>query len=799
MFKEVAQIQQLEKRRERLSYVAEQRESLPGKIGTGKLKTAIDIDITIKIGNVRKSVTESAGKLKDSLISFESKAEEAVLETARNYPVLVEQRRSQLAQLSELVADPDTGLTVDDLRIHQQEFEELITLPQTSILFQRGLEKVNEKKDTIGIEPEPKPDIFKFENGEAVVGESGRILRKLFPFGTDHIVSSQELLEEITIDQSGNHQDKIQLFNHRLEEVSPILLTKGLRLSHIHNQNDPKVVAGYYVETFGPNARITLLGDTVRFELGNGTSQIRLNNNEWNLLRTLYNGEPMLESDLARDSYLNTQELRTTAINSLNKTLAGLIGVYPAVISLGDDNFGHWFKVKNISVIRKDQFIPVYPSRQETLRLIFQDHPNLSKQEIINALGKSTARIRAPRELTETQAKFALANAISRLTNRVKENIATEEEVKLHQQMVEYMVKQNLSDRKSLILHVENKLTNTQITSVDKIEPTPLEDPGSIEYVDDTVPIEAVEFGELLSRADIALVAERLESNRTNLETILKHKGVDLIDSEAIFKLVNILTQGQKLKELEEKTVNEQDQYLDDYRRNSFEKAKATIKAPDFGKILEEIETKSLDVWSLLVNLSEINEVLEDSGQTEGIAILAQDQESLGEILVNIISEKSTSNNDTNAEDEIPDNDNFPDQGITVSPPTEAIIPGEKNQKLSRRERRDMERKNIRDALIKYLDEVLREVGDNSLNAWQAGEKFHILKRGILLKATEGEWISPAQVGGYSRYNAADIASLIYFSNNNVLDRKGRKQVYDIAKEEYAKIKKRKTTGKFLQ
>jgi hypothetical protein len=446
---------------------------------------------------------------------------------------------------------------------------------------------------------------FAFEDGKVVEGETGKILSKLSPFGTNHIVSSQELLREIAIGQPVNAQ---------LEEIRPILLTKGLRLAHVPNQNNPEEIAGYYVESYDPNIRMSLLGDTMRYSSESGEKQTRLVEDQWSLLRALHKGEPRSANDLPKSFAVKNPDSQKVFIAQLNKQLADVTGREETVVTFGNQEFGQWYKTKDTSITFMSRYLPVYPSRQEALSLIFRG--NSSAKDIIKALGQTSGNRRAARELSIPQARMAFSKALARLENRMSAGISTEEETELHKQMQKYMEEHSLSDREMLKLHIVGKLT---------------------------------------------------DSNALPTSDVPVNGDLDLPED------------------------------------------------------LDKAENTTADNSNLAIKETTVFEA-----------------------------------------------------------PT---------KKLNKRERKE---KKMGDELIKYLKFVIEEIENDTLNARQAGEKFTLLKSGVIFKASQGHWISSKTIGGQFVYNPSHLATMMYIQNNNVQDPRSRKKVFGLAKQEYEKMQKKK-------
>lgn len=475
---------------------------------------------------------------------------------------------------------------------------------------------------------------FRFEDVLAVTGEEGKILSKLSPFDPHHIVSREELMQALSSEDTPTDQ---QAFDQCLREVKDILDWRRFRLGELPNPKYPdnKDGNGYYVETVRrQQVNITLLGDTVRYrDRQNQTKQIRLSEDQYRILWQLSGGEPKLDKELAD----RVSDDPNTIVDLLNSKLADLTGVKEIITSLGNARFGNWHKInQDARIVRRTGYYPLRSTRQDALKLIFQDSPDTSKEEIINTLGLTSGRIRAPRPLTDPQAARALRNAVLGLRNRTSQSIATEEEVVLYEKMQKYITKHNLSDERDLSVHIANKLgIGREPLSVSDESPADVIDGNGtedIDYEEIHLPsIETPEFGNL-SKRDVALIAERLDFNRDRLEPFLGERGLNLIEESILRKLAD-LTAGQIIEGLKEVGSEPLAPIVQRYTVNAFERAKTLVKHPDFANILDRIDQQDPNVWSLLVNLSEINDVIEKSGHEEGISLIGKDPESLGTIL----------------------------------------------------------------------------------------------------------------------------------------------------------------------
>lgn len=188
MSQEIERIQQLEERREKLSNIIGQRESLAGRIGTGTVQVRSSFEATVKVGRLRETVRECVVRLSGRLEKIDQELELHAVDFAREHLEEVNLRRNQLAEISGLVLDG--YLTEDDLRYHHQQFEELVLLPQRSTLLQKGIDKIKqregaEKREGEGLIKEKIKEPFieilpdgkvRLPNGQEVGGKIAELL-----------------------------------------------------------------------------------------------------------------------------------------------------------------------------------------------------------------------------------------------------------------------------------------------------------------------------------------------------------------------------------------------------------------------------------------------------------------------------------------------------------------------------------------------------------------------------------------------------------------------------------------------
>lgn len=632
---------------------------------------------------------------------------------------------------------------------------------------------------------------FRLEDVQVVGGEEGKILRKLSPFDSHHIVSRQELMQKLSTEDASIDA---QAFDQHLREVSKILDWKRYRLCELPNPRNPdnKDENGYYVETVPrQHVNITLLGDTVRYgDRQNQPKQIKLSEEQYGMLWKLSGGKPKLDKDLA-----DTVSDVFTVASSLNRNLADLTGKEDIVTPLGGRDFGYWHKIKDARIVRRFGYWPIQPTRQGALKLIFQDNVATTKEEIIRTLGPTRGVKRASRLLLEHQATMALRNAIRGLKNRNLQNIATEDEAALYKEMQDYITEHNLTDERDLTRYIaENKLGISRTAF-----PSTTEEPDSIRDIDvDEVEreilspsIEAPEFGSL-SKADVALIGERLQFNRDRFEPILQQQGIRLIEEDIAFELIG-LTEDQEIGVQKQYasgdiSVEEFDQLMSSYRARAFEKAKEMLKDPNFGENVDRIGKQNPYVWSLLVNLYEIDEAIKKrAGREEDITLIAQDPEVLKTLLENPENEGSAIEDDLEAA--IVDGPTIVFEALV---PVEGIKPVE--PKPSALERRDPE---IRATVNRYLDEILAIPELNGpVSSSMVTRSFPRIKAIIIDQCVKEGWVKgiPSQsnrrVSDHVRFGPNGIATLRYlYENGDRLNARLKKRVQEIAQEEFDKRK----------
>lgn len=640
---------------------------------------------------------------------------------------------------------------------------------------------------------------FRFEDVLAVTGEEGKILSKLSPFDPHHIVSREELMQALSSEDTPTDQ---QAFDQCLREVKDILDWRRFRLGELPNPKYPdnKDGNGYYVETVRrQQVNITLLGDTVRYrDRQNQTKQIRLSEDQYRILWQLSGGKPKLDKELAD----RVSDDTNTIVDLLNSKLADLTGVKEIITSLGNARFGNWHKInQDARIVRRTGYYPLRSTRQDALKLIFQDSPDTSKEEIINILGLTSGRIRAPRPLTDPQAARALRNAVLGLRNRTSQSIATEEEVVLYEKMQKYITKHNLSDERDLSVHIANKLgIGREPLSVSDESPADVIDGNGtedIDYEEIHLPsIETPEFGNL-SKRDVALIAESLDFNRDRLEPFLGERGLNLIEESILRKLAD-LTAGQIIEGLKEVGSEPLAPIVQRYTVNAFERAKTLVKHPDFANILDRIDQQDPNVWSLLVNLSEINDVIEKSGHEEGISLIGKDPESLGTILSELQNQSTITKDKVSRSFTTNEAALRPQVTTVFEAPLGVVEPIAEIKFIEMRpsplERRDP---GIITTINHYLNEILAipelngPVGPSMVTRF-----FPRIKAKIIDQCVKEGWVrgipsqSNRRTSDQVRFGPSEIATLRYlYENEDRLNARLKKQVQKIAQKEFNKKK----------
>jgi len=352
----------------------------------------------------------------------------------------------------------------------------------------------------------------------------------------------------------------------------------------------------------------------------------------------------------------------------------------------------------------------------------------------------------------------------------------------------------DIKERKDLYFIFGDELGISQRTSSSDPAIVP-EDIGDIDgskekAIEELKSIETPEFGSL-SKADVALIAERLEFNRDRLEPFFGERGVRLIEESALSELID-LVEGQEI-ELQEAyregriSAEEFSQLISDYRARAFEKAQDIIKDPDIDSILEKIGDKNPNVWVLLVNLSEVNDVIEKSGHEEGISLLAQNPEVLKTVLENPENEDGAIEDDLEAA--------VTDGSTTVFEAQSPVVGIEPVEPKPRGiEARDP---NIRVSMNQFLDKILEIPELNGpVSPAVVTRFFERIKKETMERAKKEGWVSAIPGKGnraHVRYDASRIATLLYLCKNENLPSRLKKRVEEIAQEEFDKRKEQQT------
>lgn len=661
-----------------------------------------------------------------------------------------------------------------------------------------GVEKADAKESA----KPPVEDGFRVEDKDVAAEVVRRLLEKLEPFNAHNVVTNEELL---TVASTPNPKT----MSEYLEEVKRILTSKGFKLAFVPNPNYPKNI-GYYVELVrSPKIHLTLIGDIVRY----GDQQLRLTEEEYKLLwaLSLYRESPVFESNLSTRAF-NEQNPEASNLarvaTSLDSRLGQLTGAKEIVVSVGNEAFGIFYKIKDTRLTRKGGYAPVHPSRLEALGRIFQDL-GVKKEEIISTLGLTRGRRYLPRLLTSAQALLALRRSIARLDGRASENITTERENEIYLEMGSYMSQLNLDGQEALIAHIARILGVSYARPV--VDEDETSEPGDVD--EQIRSIETEEFGPL-SRADVSIMAATLRHHKARLTPFLKQRGIKPLEDSTIIELIDLVG-DDPIAQLGMMTEEQMNVFLNDYRVRAFEKVRGMLANPDLQAICERIYEQNPNVWALLVNLSELSQVIEESSESkEGILFIK-------ELIATPIVATFVIDTRTNLVaairfgnvDEPPHQQElaaYPNDNVvqslaedgapaevgeeevvqvevtpTTGPDILKVEPIEPKPKAI--EKRDPD---LRAIINQYLDDILQRPEFSApVTGMALNRVYPRLKKFTVEKALEGNWLKLSfDRDNHPRFDAVAAAALLYlYDHGDNLPNKLRRQVQTIAAEEYLK------------
>lgn len=211
MSKEFEAIQQLEAGRDRLSSILEEGNAVIGRRSDKALQMKEEVgttfEATLKYGRYNKAsdiVKKTVSGLTDRLNRVDQELEPHAVEFARKHMEEVSLRRNQLAEMSELVAGGN--LTEKVLRLHQQQYEDIVKLPETNPLLQKGLDRIKQEEEerkkekaeaSEPVETEEKPKTYSLPNGEVIGGKIGELLYHVSNGSEDNLATTDQLIHDL--------------------------------------------------------------------------------------------------------------------------------------------------------------------------------------------------------------------------------------------------------------------------------------------------------------------------------------------------------------------------------------------------------------------------------------------------------------------------------------------------------------------------------------------------------------------------------------------------------------------------
>jgi hypothetical protein len=288
---------------------------------------------------------------------------------------------------------------------------------------------------------EEKSDIFLLDNErDPIIGELGTILNLITNSQSSNPITFNELLQKTNIEDPNHLQN-------RLAQAKNILRKKGIGITHIKNQDDPEDFGIFTENLRDKKILIHSFGEVL--ELGN--KHIRLTEPQRKLLWDISRQKEKSQfsstlSKLVFGSENPDVEALDRFITELNDTLTDLTGESDVLIATGNDVLGDQYRIKDAKFALKSQYLPVYPPRFQSIRLLMDE--NSRSHAVRKSFG--ITRGRRPRSYTFENAATALANALNRLDSRDSKNITTEDESQICIELIDFMQEKGISDKSKL-------------------------------------------------------------------------------------------------------------------------------------------------------------------------------------------------------------------------------------------------------------------------------------------------------------------------------------------------------------
>ncbi len=300
-----------------------------------------------------------------------------------------------------------------------------------------------------GDEAQPTEEGYRIDKRTLITGLEGKILTALDPIGPEHIVTREEILRAIGADDVAYHDPRI--LDELVKNVNGVIKNKRLRVVDVRNPRDARN-RGYFVEHTRRRVGLELLGEVVRY----GNKQVVLTDDERKLFWRYSDkvGHARFDIEMARrvlDEKDSTASQLPAVLSSLKTKLAELTGVDDILAAGGNQEFGHFHRIKDARVKQVPEHFPVHTSRLDAFDLILSDAP---AESIITTLGLT----RDNQRHTWVQAYQAIRHSLTTINNRVTENIEREREGDIYVLVEDFIVSHGLGDNVGFLNYIKDKL-----------------------------------------------------------------------------------------------------------------------------------------------------------------------------------------------------------------------------------------------------------------------------------------------------------------------------------------------------
>lgn len=453
-----------------------------------------------------------------------------------------------------------------------------------------------------------------------------RIIKALSPASSTNIFTYSELKSLTGISDNEAFSAALDLAKSRLEE--------GMRVTSVRNRTEPED-EGLYIE----ERRKKRLPDMeVRGEeIQIGERKIRLTPQQEQVLWLFSQKGDMpkyrdeLVEDYSRWEGEISQKDITRIVGEINTATSKVFGkdADDLIIIGGNITLGFWHKIYDAQVKFNIGFRSLPATRLSALRILFNS-PNPDKNELKQALGKTGGRTRKPYPLTSQQADRAFGNAIIALRNRSQRGMLTDTEKEIFDQMRNYKGIHGLSRDIDLIKRISEILgvrATKPAQPAQRFDVTP--DLQSEEPI--YQPNRESKFF-LWDEEDVAILATAFLSHGSRLAPIFKANNILAIDEDKLKVLSEMEVDDPELEPTSDKKKEKiRESKLRKKRNEALDRVIAMMKDPNFKKRMDVLYDENVEVWELIMKITELSGVRVQYGdmavdlpltELEGVEIL---------------------------------------------------------------------------------------------------------------------------------------------------------------------------------